>query len=93
MVIGETAVVGNYVSLYHGVTLRSSGNPKLRHTKRHPTVEDEVIIGAGTKILGNITIGKHCRVSPNSVLMESMEPYTTALPIQIKIVHQLTQKN
>ncbi|WP_231138695.1 hypothetical protein [Francisella orientalis] len=44
-------------------------------------------------MLGNITIGKHCRVSPNSVLMESMEPYTTALPIQIKIVHQLTQKN
>ncbi|MBK2028940.1 serine acetyltransferase [Francisella noatunensis] len=93
IVIGETAIVGNYVSLYHGVTLGSSGNPKLRHTKRHPTVEDEVIIGAGAKILGNITIGKHCRVSPNSVVMESMEPYTTALPIQTKIVHQSTQKN
>ncbi|WP_150464896.1 serine O-acetyltransferase EpsC [Francisella sp. SYW-2] len=91
IVIGETAIVGNYVSLYHGVTLGSSGNPKLRYTKRHPTVEDEVIIGAGTKILGDITIGKHCRVSPNSVITESMEPYTTALPTQTEIVPQPTQ--
>ncbi len=88
IVIGETAIVINYVSLYHGVTLGSSGNPKLRYTKRHPSVEDEVITGAGAKILGNITIGKHCTISQNSVTTESMEAYTTALPTQPNIVSQ-----
>ncbi len=72
VVIGETTIIGDYVTLYHGVTL---GGRTLNEGKRHPTVEDHVIIGTGAKVLGNITIGHHARVAPNVVLKESIPPY------------------
>lgn len=68
VVIGETAEVGHNVTLYHGVTL---GGTSLNKGKRHPTLEDNVVVGAGAKILGAITIGKNSRVGANAVVVKS----------------------
>lgn len=68
VVIGETAEVGNNVTLYHGVTL---GGTSLQKTKRHPTVGDHVVIGAGAKVLGAITIGSNSRIGANAVVVRS----------------------
>ena len=59
VVIGETAIVGDDVTLYQGVTLGGTGK---EHGKRHPTLEDGVVVGGGAKILGNIIVGKNCRI-------------------------------
>ena len=59
VVIGETAIVGDDVTLYQGVTLGGTGK---EHGKRHPTIEDNVVVGGGAKILGNIIVGKNCRI-------------------------------
>ena len=69
VVIGETAVVGNNVIMYQGVTL---GGTSLSPVKRHPTVGDRVVIGAGAKLLGNILIGPDARIGANSVVVESV---------------------
>ncbi|MCU1571216.1 MAG: serine O-acetyltransferase [Naasia sp.] len=66
VVIGETAEIGDDVTLYHGVTL---GGTTLRHVKRHPTVGDRVIIGAGATLLGAITIGDDCLVGAGAVVL------------------------
>ena len=66
VVIGETAEVGDHVTIYHGVTL---GGTSLRKTKRHPTIEDHVVIGAGAKILGAIIIGADSRIGANAVVI------------------------
>jgi serine O-acetyltransferase len=71
VVIGETAEVGDDVTLYHGVTL---GGVSLSHGKRHPTIEDGVVIGAGAKVLGAITIGKNTRIGANAVVVKDVEP-------------------
>lgn len=68
VVIGETAEIGNNVMLYHGVTL---GAVSFEKGKRHPTIEDDVIIGAGAKVLGPITIGSHSRIGANAVVVKS----------------------
>ena len=68
VVIGETAEFGNNVTLYHGVTL---GGTSLQKTKRHPTVGDHVVIGAGAKVLGAITIGSNSRIGANAVVVRS----------------------
>jgi serine O-acetyltransferase len=68
VVIGETAEVGNNVTLYHGVTL---GGTSLLKTKRHPTIGDHVVIGAGAKVLGAITIGSNSRIGANAVVIKS----------------------
>ncbi len=86
VVIGETAEIGENVTIYHGVTLGGVGGEK--NTKRHPTVEDDVIIGAGAKILGPITIGKGSRVGANAVVLKSIPPYSTAVGIPAKIVER-----
>lgn len=83
VVIGETAVIGNNCLIYHGVTL---GGVDLNPVKRHPTLEDAVVIGAGAKILGNITIGEHSRVGANSVVIKDVPPHSTATGIPAKIV-------
>ncbi len=75
--IGETAEVGNEVTIYQGVSL---GGVSLEKTKRHPTIEDNVIIGAGAKILGNITIGA------NSVVIASVPPNSTAVGIPARTI-------
>jgi len=72
VVIGETAEIGDNVTLYHGVTL---GGTSLQKAKRHPTIEDHVVIGAGAKVLGAITIGAHSRIGANAVVTKNVPPY------------------
>ncbi|MDU3831813.1 serine O-acetyltransferase [Gemella haemolysans] len=69
VVIGETAVVGDNVTMYHGTTL---GGTTLDPVKRHPTIGDNVMIGAGAKVLGNITIGKNSKIGANAVVKHSV---------------------
>ena len=79
VVIGETAVIGDYVTLFHCVTLGGTGNEK--GMKRHPTVRNGVIIGAGATILGNIELGEGCKVGSGAVVVKSVPPYTTVVGI------------
>jgi serine O-acetyltransferase len=83
VVIGETSVIGNNVTIYQGVTL---GGVSLNPGKRHPTVEDDVTIGAGAKILGNITIGKGSKIGANSVVVKDVPPYSTVVGIPGKVI-------
>ena len=69
VVIGETAIVGNEVTIYQGVSL---GGTSLHKIKRHPTVLDGVVIGAGAKILGDITIGENAKIGANSVVVKDV---------------------
>jgi serine O-acetyltransferase len=85
VVIGETTIIGDDVTIYHGVTL---GGVSWSPGKRHPTVEDGVIIGAGAKILGPITIGRNARVGANSVVIESVTRDATVVGIPAKVVHR-----
>lgn len=85
VVIGETAVIGDQVILYHGVTL---GGTSGTHGKRHPTIGNRVVIGAGAKILGNIVIGEGSRVGANSVVIESIAPGSTVVGIPGRIVRR-----
>lgn len=85
VVIGETAVVGNDVTLYHGVTL---GGTSWSTGKRHPTLEDGVLVGAGAKILGPITVGRLARVGANSVVIEDVPPTMTVIGIPGRLVRQ-----
>lgn len=78
VVIGETAIIGNHVTMYHGVTL---GGTSLSRGKRHPTIEDEVIIGAGAQILGPITVGKGARVGSNAVVVKDVRAGATVVGI------------
>lgn len=80
VVIGETAIIGNDVMIYHGVTLGSRG---YTEGKRHPTVEDNVIIGAGAKIIGDITIGVDSMIAANSVITKSVSAKTQEFIYQI----------
>jgi serine O-acetyltransferase len=82
-VIGETAEIGNDVTLYHGVTL---GGTSWSPGKRHPTLEDGVVVGAGAKILGPITVGRGARIGANSVVIESTPPEVTVVGIPGKVV-------
>ena len=78
VVIGETAEIGNNVTLYHGVTL---GGVSLEKGKRHPTIEDDVVIGAGGKVLGNITVGRGSRVGANAVVVHSVPPNSVVVGV------------
>lgn len=84
VVIGETAEVGDNVTIYHGVTLGGVGGDP--NAKRHPTVEDDVIIGAGAKILGPVTIGKGAKIGANAVVLKDIPPYATAVGVPAKVV-------
>jgi serine O-acetyltransferase len=83
VVIGETAEIGNRVTMYHGVTL---GGTTLQKGKRHPTIEDEVVIGAGAKILGAITIGAHSRIGANAVVVKSVPPNSVVVGVPGQVV-------
>ena len=74
VVIGETAIVGDDVLIYHGVTLGGTGHDS---GKRHPTVGDRVVIGAGAKLLGNIEIGHDSAIGANAVVVRSADAWTT----------------
>jgi serine O-acetyltransferase len=71
VVVGETAEIGDDVTLYQGVTL---GGTKLHRGKRHPTIEDNVIISAGAKVLGGFTVGRGARIGPNAVVRAEVPP-------------------
>lgn len=73
VVIGETAVVGDDVMIYHDVTL---GSRTFTHGKRHPTIGDRVVIGAGARVLGNISVGQGARISANSVVTRDIPAKT-----------------
>jgi serine O-acetyltransferase len=83
IVIGETTEIGNDVTLYHGVTL---GGTTWEKIKRHPTLEDGVIVGAGAKVLGAITIGEQSRIGANSVVFKDVPPHSTVVGIPGTIV-------
>lgn len=81
VVIGETAVIGDDVHLYHQVTLGGTGHEK---GKRHPTIGDRVVIGTGAKVLGNIEIGPDSAIGANAVVVNSCGPWTTLIGIPAK---------
>lgn len=83
VVIGETAEIGDNVTLYHGVTLGGTGKDE---GKRHPTICDNVLIGTGSKVLGPITIGANSRIGANSVVLACVPPCATAIGIPAAIV-------
>ena len=78
VVIGETAEVGDNVTIYHGVTLGGTSSKKI---KRHPTLEDNVVVGAGAKVLGAITIGKGSRIGANAVVVKSSPPNSVIIGV------------
>lgn len=85
IVIGETAEIGDNVMLYHGVTLGGTGKQK---NKRHPTVEDNVMIGAGTIVLGPVTIGENTKIGAGSVVTQDLPPNVTAVGSPVMIVRK-----
>lgn len=89
VVIGETAVVGDDVTLYHGVTL---GGVSWKPGKRHPTLEDNVLVGCGAKILGPITVGRGSRIGANSVVIEDIPPDVTVVGIPGRIVRDVRER-
>ena len=85
VVIGETTVIGNDVLVYQQVTLGGTGKES---GKRHPTLGNKVIVGAGAKVLGNITIGDNVRIGAGSVVIEDVPPHSTVVGVPGRIVHR-----
>ncbi|GAB4453477.1 MAG: serine O-acetyltransferase [Armatimonadaceae bacterium] len=85
VVIGETAVVGDDVLIYHQVTL---GGTSLEKVKRHPTVGNNVLIGAGAKVLGAITVGDNAKIGVNAVVTKDVPPDSVAVGVPAKIIKQ-----
>jgi serine O-acetyltransferase len=83
VVIGETAIIGDDVTLYQGVTLGGTGK---EHGKRHPTIEDNVVIGGGAKVLGNITVGRNCRIGAGSVVLRNVPENSTVVGVPGHII-------
>ncbi len=91
VVIGETAIVGDDVLIYQGVTL--GGVSLERGVKRHPTIGNKTVIGSGAKILGDIKIGENCRIGSNSVVVKSIPDDSTAVGIPARIIEKGRDKN
>ena len=85
IVIGETAIIGDDCTLYHGVTL---GGTSWNKGKRHPTLENGVVIGAGAKVLGPITIGKNAKIGSNAVVVRDVPENATAVGIPARILEE-----
>jgi serine O-acetyltransferase len=85
VVIGETAIVGDDITLYQGVTLGGTGH---EHGKRHPTLRDGVFAGSNAQILGNICIGENSRVGAGSVVLRDVPPNSTVVGVPAHIVYQ-----
>lgn len=89
VVIGETAIIGKNVTLYQGVTLGGTGKDT---GKRHPTIEDDVMISAGAKVLGPFTVGKGSKIGAGSVVLKEVPPYSTVVGIPGKVVKSGTEE-
>ena len=89
VVIGETSVVGNNVTLFQGVTLGGTGKEK---GKRHPTIKNNVVVGAGAKILGNITIGSNVSIGANAVVLKSVPSNSTVVGVPGRIAKKLGKR-
>jgi serine O-acetyltransferase len=85
IVIGETTEIGTNVSLYHGVTL---GGVSLEKGKRHPTLENGVVVGAGAKILGPITIGRRSRIGANAVVVKPVQPNSVVVGVPGRVIER-----
>jgi len=85
VVIGETAEIGAHVTLYHGVTL---GGVSWQKGKRHPTLGDSVVIGAGAKVLGPVMIGDHTRIGANSVVAKDTPPESVVVGVPGRVRHR-----
>jgi serine O-acetyltransferase len=85
VVIGGTAIVGNDVTIYQGVTL---GGTSLQRKKRHPTLCDNVVVGSGAAVLGDITIGENVKIGANSVVVKDVPPNSTVVGIPGRVVLQ-----
>ena len=89
VIIGETTVIGDNVTLYQGVTLGGIGK---EHGKRHPTLEDNVMVSAGAKILGSFTIGENSKIGAGSVVLEEVPPNCTVVGVPGRIVRMDNKK-
>ena len=89
VIIGETAILGNNVTLYQGVTLGGTGKEK---GKRHPTLEDNVMVSAGAKVIGSFTVGKNSKIGAGSVVIEEVPPNCTVVGVPGRIVRMGNQK-
>ena len=87
VVVGETTTIGDNVSIYQGVTL---GGTKWEKKKRHPTISDNVVIGAGAKVLGPISIGKNSKIGANSVVTKNVPSNVTVIGIPARIIDNTT---
>ncbi len=85
VVIGETAIIEEDVVIYQGVTL---GGVSLKHGKRHPTIRKGAVLGAGAKILGNITIGEYAKIGANSVVVKEVPDCSTAIGIPAHVIEK-----
>jgi serine O-acetyltransferase len=85
VVIGGTAIVGDGVTIYQGVTL---GGTSLQRKKRHPTICDNVVVGSGAAVLGDITIGENVKIGANSVVVKDVPPNSTVVGIPGRVVLQ-----
>lgn len=83
VVIGETCEIGDNVTLYQGVTLGGTGKEK---GKRHPTIEDNVLVASGAKVLGSITIGENSKIGAGSVVLKNVPPNATVVGIPGRVV-------
>jgi len=86
VVIGETAIVGDYALIYQGVTLGGTGKES---GKRHPTLGENVVVGAGAKVLGNIEIGNNVRIGAGSVVLQNIPSNCTVVGVPGRIVRQI----
>lgn len=89
VVIGETAEIGDNVTLYQGVTLGGTGKEK---GKRHPTIENNVVVACGAKVLGSFTVGEHAKIGAGSVVLKPVPPYSTVVGIPGKVVLMYGEK-
>ena len=89
VVIGQTAEIGDYVTLYQGVTLGGTGKEK---GKRHPTIRDNVTIGVGAKVLGNIVVGQDSKIGAGSVVINDVPPDSTVVGIPGRVVRSRGQR-
>lgn len=89
VIIGETTIIGDNVTLYQGVTLGGTGKET---GKRHPTLEDNVMVSAGAKIIGSFTVGKNSKIGAGSVVIEEVPPNCTVVGVPGRIVRQNNEK-